>query len=91
MAHHIIMLALQGAGPALNFRVQILAVAANVQQPGHVINTRDMKLHVLDWHIHAFQQRFSADLNAVAKSDRFHLRMTQHSAGYRGHRIGVVE
>ncbi|MOA44679.1 hypothetical protein D3C78_1669930 [compost metagenome] len=81
MAHHIVVLALQRIGATLDFRVQILAMATNVQQPGHMVNACDVELDIIGRHIHAFQQRLCTDLHTVTQPHRFHFGMAQHGAG----------
>ncbi|MNC22420.1 hypothetical protein D3C75_704210 [compost metagenome] len=49
------MLFLLLGSPALDFRIQILPVLRNLQQPGHVINAGDLRLHTCLVHPKRFE------------------------------------
>ncbi|MNC68025.1 hypothetical protein D3C75_1185750 [compost metagenome] len=43
------------SSPALNFRIQIHSILRNFQQPSHVINTGDLRLHTCLVHTKRFE------------------------------------
>ena len=78
--------------PPLDLRIQIFPVSRTFQQPCLMIDTGDLVLYrIIVSHIQFIEQCRSTDLDRVAKPDRLHLSVTQHSAGEHCHRIGIIE
>ena len=79
-------------GAALDFRIQIHAVLAHFQQPGHVVDARDLPLYLLViFHVQLAQQALAADLHAVAKAHGLDAGGALHGAAQHGHGIGIVQ
>ncbi|MMZ60066.1 hypothetical protein D1872_221380 [compost metagenome] len=64
--HIVVDLFLLLGRPAFDFRIQILPVPLDLQQPGHMIDPGDLRLHPVRIHAERFEQTRHAHLNAVA-------------------------
>ena len=91
-AHHVAVLFGDGGGAALDLRVQILAVPGNLQQPGLMVDARDLPLHLLViGHVQMLHQPRHTGLHAVAQAHGLDSRVALHGPGEHGHGVGVVQ
>ena len=81
-----------GRGAGLDLGVEVLAVPGDLQEPGLVVDARDLPLHqVVIGHVQPLEQVLRADLHAVAQAHGLDAAAAQHGGGEHGHGVGVVE
>ena len=92
VAYHVIVFFCARGGQALDLGVEVLPISRDLQQPGHVVDARDLPLHpFVIGHAKAFQQSARADLHAMAQADGLDAGQAEHRACQSAHGVGVVQ